>query len=75
MAMDLSFRVDAMQADGEWFGVIRLMQIEVGRTSRGYESRGKAEVAAKIEFAEALRDILADWFIKARAKVVAEART
>lgn len=52
--MDLSFRVDAMQADGQWYGIVRMAQVEIWRTPEGYDTRGKAEVGAKITFAEAL---------------------
>jgi hypothetical protein len=56
--MDLSFRVDAMQADGQWYGVVRMAQVEIWRTPEGYETRGKAEVGAKISFAEALARLM-----------------
>ena len=56
--MDLLFRVDALQADAQWFGVIRVAQVEIFRTTEGYESRGKAEMAAKTTFATALATLL-----------------
>jgi hypothetical protein len=56
--MDLSFRVDAMQADGQWYGIVKMAQVEIWRTSEGYETRGTAEVGAKIRFAEALARVM-----------------
>lgn len=62
--MDLSFRVDALQAEAQWFGIVRLAQVEVWRTPEGYDSRGKAEVAAKVTFAEALAALMSQVAVK-----------
>lgn len=56
--MDLQFRVDALQADGNWFGVVRLGQVEIFRGPEA-DTRGTAYTSVKVAFAERLRDLLA----------------
>lgn len=54
----LTFEIDEIQADGKWYGVVRLSGVEIYRGSGG-DTRGQVHLAVQEEFAKALKSALA----------------